>query len=183
MKELTIVLLLVSDFCYSQRIFVGESQPRKEEIELLTTERINRQNVSIKENEYEIFFDKEEVLKSLKGDLKSLDKAHQELFVRVIKYLQTVDSLIISNPWTDWKKNDTTSIWDNDLKDQHLTTRLLRETLCQQIEGGRFELWTGGKEAERFYFKRVDSIYGGNVKGVFTDNNMLFWICPPFVVD
>ena len=183
MKEFTIVLLLISEFCYSQRIFVGESKPRKEEVEFLTTERINHQNISIKENKYEIFFDKKEVIESLKGDLKRLDEAHQKLFMRVIEYLQTVDSLMISNPWTDWKKNDTTSIFDDNLKDQYLTTRLLRETLCHQIGSGQFRLWANAKETKKFYFKRVDSIYGGNVKGVFTENDMLFWICPPFVVD
>lgn len=183
MKELTFILLLISEICHSQKLFVGESLPRKEEHEFLTTASTNKQNLSIKENEYEIFFDKEDVIESLKIDLKDLDKDYQKLFTRVIEHLQTVDSFKIFNPWTDWEKNDTTSIFDNGLKAQELTTRLLREALCQKIESGQFELWMNGKEIKKFYFKRVDSNYGGNVKGVFTENNILFWICPPFMMD
>ena len=85
MKGLMFILLLASQLCYGQRIFVGESQPKKEEAEFLTIEKIKHQNIRIKETGYKIFFDKEEVTESLKGDLENLDKDYQKLFTRVIE--------------------------------------------------------------------------------------------------
>ena len=48
-----------------------------------------------------------------------------------------------------------------------------------QIE---FELFINNEKQDKFYFTSVDSNYG-NANGVFTKNNLLFWICPPFIIE
>jgi hypothetical protein len=59
----------------------------------------------------------------------------------------------------------------------------LKETICGLIENGNFEVFQNNKQESNYFFERVDSDYGGNVKGVFTVDKRLIWICPPFIVD
>jgi len=58
----------------------------------------------------------------------------------------------------------------------------LKETICNLIEEGNFEISQNNKKERDYFFGYVDSDWG-NCKGVFSSTKRLIWICPPCIVE
>ena len=102
------------------------------------------------------------------------------LFVRC----QDICLLIFEYIWTNADDFDDISWFETDkLGARNLTKKILKETICGLIEIGKFEVFQNNKQEINYFFERVDCNNVGNVRGVFTVDKRLIWMCPPFIID
>lgn len=173
---------------YRQEYYVGDKiHTRGEDTDYQTTQSVSSPTVEIREGNYIIRVNKDDVIKQLRHLASEVDSAEYEDVIKVlnisINYLTSSGSVTFKQVWSMAEKDEMA--WSEaEQYDEHLVTKnVLREQICELIDSGKFQLIEDGKEQKRYYFKRVDSNYGGNVKGVFSKSNQLIWICPPFEIE
>ena len=184
LKSLFLILILFSNTVSGQERFIGEKFNELNHTELLSTRTIGDQKVTFVENHFTLNVDKLELLNSLKNDTILLDDKFKHIYEIVINYLNKSDNLVFDFIWTKAEDFDDISWFETEkLGEINLTKKILKESLCALIDLGKFELNEDGQSVEEYFFERIDSNYGGNVKGAFSTSKRLIWICPPFIMD
>lgn len=183
-KLLIIILIILSYEVSGQERFIGDVFTEAEAKELSSTKAIGNQKVTFVEKHFTIMVDKVELLSSLKKDAIQLDSNFKHVFGVAINYLNKTDNLVFNYVWTKADGFDDISWFEIEkLGERNLTKKLLKESLCTLIETGRFELYENEQRVEQYFFERIESNYGGNVKGIFSTSKRLIWICPPFIIN
>ncbi|EMR02758.1 hypothetical protein [Cesiribacter andamanensis] len=184
MKKITLLLIFLCNAALAQEIFIGDINPHTNKSDLKISQRIAGEQVRIVEDKYELLVNKKLLIQAISADLDSIDADYQKIFKTAIRYLQKNKDIVFHRIWTDSEFIDNTSFFDiESLGERNLTIKLIKELICPLLERGQFELIENGVTNKVYYFHWVKSDYGGSGKGAFTDKNMLFWICPPFVID
>jgi hypothetical protein len=186
MKAQLITFLLLFTVCkgMAQTYFVNDIVNEIELTKLMQTKEVFGQNIVFIENKFKLIVSKEDLLKALKVDARQSSKDYEKIYNVVIDYISSTDSLTFEYIWSNANDFDDISWFETDkLGQRNLTKKVLKETVCGLIEKGNFEVFQNNQKESNYFFERVDSNYGGNVKGVFTVNKRLIWICPPFIID
>ncbi|WP_163381761.1 hypothetical protein [Cyclobacterium sp. SYSU L10401] len=171
----------IQDF---QTYFVNDIVSNVEHLNLLQTQLISNPKVVFIEKEFTLNVNKTDLLNVLKIEARESDEDFEKIYNIVINYIKSTDSLTFEHIWTKGENFDDISWFETDrLGPRNLTKKILKETICRLIENGGFEIILNNKKERNYFFERVDSDYGGNVKGVFTADKKLIWICPPFIID
>jgi hypothetical protein len=179
-------VILLTNACngIAQTYFVNDIVEQKTPVKLFQTKIVSGHKVVFIEKTFTLTVNKDELLKALKIDAKQSGKDSDKIYNIVISYLSSTDSLTFEHIWTKAEAFDDFSLFETDkLGPRNLTKKILKETICTLIENGNFEIFQNNKKEIDYFFERVDSKYGGNVKGVFTSTKRLIWICPPFIID
>ncbi len=184
LKLSIVILILTSCNVSGQERFIGDKFSELKPTEFLTIKSIGNQKIIFVENNFSIAVDKTDLLSSLKNDNILFDDDIKQINGIVINYLKETDDLSFEYIWTKAEDFDDISWFETEkLGERNLTKIILKDGLCGLIEKGKFELVEDGQIVEKYFFERIDSNYGGNVKGVFSTSKRLFWICPPFDMD
>lgn len=155
-----------------------------EKKKLLKTNLIIDPKVVFIEEKFTLNVSKSDLIEDLKLNSREVDEDFYKIYDIAINYINSTDNLTFEYIWT--KADDFENLGWFELERlgaRNLTKKLLKETICSLIEKGNFEIYQNGKKENYYYLERVNSDYGGNVKGVFTSNRRLIWICPPFIMD
>jgi len=186
MKKLLILLGFTASINgYCQDVYIGDTINTTNINTVINVSKIKDENVIFDETYFSIKFDKTEIIKSLEVELDEILedlKPHQN---KVIEHLKSKNELYFKNIWSDWlKKEDQEAYlsW-SEMPIDKLTIHILSESVCNQIESGKFKLKMFGENVSRIYSTYISSDYGGYGTGYITDKKVLFWICPPFVID
>ena len=183
-KFLTVLLIFINSKALGQELFIGDVYTKLEPAELFYTKPIGKQKVTFIENHFLLTFDKGQLLNLLKIDSIQLDSTFKETYGIVINYLKTTDNIEFEYIWTGANDFDDISWFETEkLGARNLTKKILKEDMCNMINNGQFEIFEDGQRMEKYFFDRIHSNYGGNVKGVFSSSKRLIWICPPFIMD
>ncbi len=184
LKLLTIALILFAHKALGQSRFIGDTFGELKPVELFSTSSTGKYNVTFVENHYVLKVNKKELINSLKKDSVQVNKEHKHIYGIVVNYLEETDNLVFEYVWTQAEDFDNISWFETEkLGERNLTKKVLKGALCAMIDNGKFELIEDGQRVKKYFFERIDSNYGGNVKGVFSSSKRLIWICPPFIID
>ncbi len=168
----------------AQSYFVNDKVNEIKPVQLMQTKQMFGQKVVFIEKKFKLTVNKKYLLKELKVDAQQSGKDFEKIYSIVIGYISSTDSLTFEYIWTKADDFDGISLFETDkLGAINLTKKILKETICGLIENGDFEVFQNHQKERKYFFERVDSYYGGNVKGVFTVDKTLIWICPPFLID
>jgi len=188
MKNLLSILCLIIPICgFCQDVYIGDTINTIHIDSIIDVNPIKNENVRFEETFFSITFDKTEIIKDLENKLQLEEIPadfipHQK---KVIGHLKGNEEFFFQNIWSDWLNNtDQTfySSWDEMTIDK-LTIHFLLERVCNQIESGKIKLKMNGENVSRIYSTYISSDYGGYATGYITDKKILFWICPPFVIE
>ena len=182
---LLIVFLVCITESYGQNYLVCDTLKQHEKnIDYIRINKIHGPYIKFIEKNYILKVNKNELINILKSDLDSLVDDYVKLYKIAISYLTKRNDLTFNKIWTNFDTIDHTSIFDSTrLGERNLTIKILKDVTCEIIKKRNFELVVNNKANDYFYFQRVDCSYGGNVDGAFSRENILFWICPPFIID
>lgn len=188
---LSMIFIHYSGFCQDNHkdYFVGDTLAAvPKEIQLITTKTISAPFVSFKERNYTLQVSKSDLLNSLNFYLNENERTGEKDFARLnrkaINFLNSKKNLSFDYVWAKalgseamgWKEAEKAG-------NRILTRHILRQHICELIDAGKFQVIENGKLRDQYFFHRVISNYGGNVKGVFTNTRKMIWICPPFEID
>jgi hypothetical protein len=173
---------------YRQEYYIGDKLDLKgEDVDFQSTKGFTTPTIEIREGNYIIRVSKDDIIKQLELLASESDSIEYEDVIKAINisrsYLASSGDVAFDQMWSTAEKDGIE--WSEVEKhDEHLVAKnVLREQICELLESGKFQLIESGKEQKLYYFARVDSNYGGNVKGVFSKSNQMIWICPPFVME
>ena len=167
-----------------QTYFVNDIVQKVEPAKLFHSKPVKDPKIVFIEKEFTLNVGKADLIEALKVDSQQSGKNFEKIFIIVTNYLSTTDSLTFDYIWTRAEGFDDISLFETDkLGARNLTKKILKETICNLIENGSFEVFQNNVKDRDYFFERVDSDYGGNVNGVFTSTKRLIWICPPFIIE
>jgi hypothetical protein len=173
-----------NNFQVYQTYFVNDIILNVEQTKLFKTNIITDPKVVFVEKMFSVNVNRTDLLNVLKFDSQNSGKDFETIYNIVISYIESTDNLTFEYIWTKAEDFDDISLFDIErLGPRNLTKKILKETICGLIEKGDFEIIQSNEKVINYFFERVYSNYGGNVKGVFTTEKRLIWICPPFEVD
>jgi len=145
----TLTLLCISHVCFGQRYFIGDMLEPAEPLQI-EIKPITKTNLVIEEPEFTVRFNKDSVLAELQKQSINLESDWKIHLTRTIDYLKSEEKTVLKNLWIDCLKSDTVSIYDEHLSQLAISMRVLRESLCGQIETGNFQLILKGNQIMQF---------------------------------
>jgi len=171
-----------------QEYFIGDNlDVQGVHIEYQTTTNIALPTISFKEGNYTLTLSKADAVEQLRLLASQLDSSEYADLIKAVKvsinYLKSNDDVNFENIWSMEDKEGILEGETGKYDERTITINMLREQVCELIDSGKFQLVEAGKKQKHYFFRRVDSNYGGNVKGVFSKNGQLIWICPPFEIE
>lgn len=167
-----------------KRYWVGDQVSRPGQVEILTTKQITGPLVIFIEEGFSVTVSKVDLMQATKETaalFKKDDTVMLDDMNRILNYINTSGNLTFKNIWT---KNDEKydHSW-GDINDvRTLTEKYLREGICSIIESKRLTIKIKSEVIDKFYMTGINTKFG-YANGVFTTNDKLIWICPPFTID
>ena len=160
---------------------VGSKVKKKGKVEILSTTPIQGPFVKFIEKRFTLIVSKLDLIQATKETGALFDEDEPDMMNGIVNYLDTCGNLTFEYVWT--KKSDLSdSAWTDIKNIRTLTEKYLQESVCSIIESRRIILYTKLAEKNKFYITGVSTKFG-YAKGVFTMDDRLIWICPPFTVD
>ena len=173
------VNMLESEVC------IGHVFPETKIENIIITTRIQGEKVTFIEDKFVLKVNKKDLIESIRSDsLTATIEGYAQIFNVVIQYLTKTNDVVLDYVWTKALDFDDISLFEIEkLGERNLTKKVLKDCLCPLLESGKFELYDSKDiQIEKIFSDRIDCVvYGGNVKGFFTLEKELIWICPPFI--
>ena len=166
--------------------FIGDTlKDTKEAHKLSFTKPISGPYVKVFESIFLLKVNRQDLLKKMKGHLvnDNNDKELKSILQNVFDSISSADSITFTDLWLT--SNKLLGDSKNDMKrfeNLALKKTLIKEVICELIEQGKFQLFKTHEEIKTYYFSMEVCDYG-TANCVFTGNDILFWICPPYEIE
>ena len=140
--------------------------------------------INITEKKYRLVLNKKNVIEIINSYLNDAiqekDFKNEGVYKKCLDYLKESDDISFKNIWSNTRNTEDVSIFND--KPLGVTIRTIKDIACPLIEKGDFCMYVRGEKVDYYYFDYVDTSLG-NANCVFSNEGLLFWICPPIIVD